>query len=85
MGEQETTACSLEGLNARPGAEFVRMAKGVSSEVMVCNEEIEANVKSSLKLVTLGTKHGDKILVRAEGGDAEKAANALVKRPSAEE
>lgn len=85
MVEQETTVGPLEGLHARPAAEFVQVAKGFSSEIMVRKGEIEANAKSSLKLMTLGAKHGDKILIRAEGGDAEQAVNALVKRLSAKE
>ena len=85
MVEQETTVGPLEGLHARPAAEFVQVAKGFSSEIMVRKGEIEANAKSSLKLMTLGAKHGDEILIRAEGGDAEEAVNALVKRLSAKE
>ena len=85
MVEQETTVGPLEGLHARPAAEFVQVAKGFSSEIMVRKGEIEANAKSSLKLMTLGAKHGDKILIRAEGGDAEQAVNALVKHLSAKE
>lgn len=85
MVELETTVGPLEGLHARPAAEFVRMAKSFSSEIMVRKEEIEANAKSSLKLMTLGANHGDKILIRAEGDDAEEAVNALVKRLCAEE
>lgn len=85
MAEQETTVGPLEGLHARPAAEFVQVAKEFSSEIMVRKEEIEASAKSSLKLMTLGAKHGDKILIRAEGDDAEEAVNALVKRLSTEE
>lgn len=85
MIEQETTVGPLEGLHARPAAEFVQIAKGFSSEIMVRKAEIEANAKSSLKLMTLGAKHGDEILVRAEGEDAEEAVSTLVKRLSTKE
>ena len=40
--------------------------------------EKEANAKSSMKVMTLGAKKGDEIVIRAEGDDAEEAVEALV-------
>jgi phosphocarrier protein HPr len=44
----------------------------------VTKDNQEANAKSSMKLMTLGAKKGDEIVIRAEGDDAEEAVEALV-------
>jgi phosphocarrier protein HPr len=38
----------------------------------------EANAKSSMKVMTLGAKQGEEVIIRAEGDDAEEAVEALV-------
>ena len=85
MAERETTVGPEEGLHARPAAQFVKTAKGFSSEIVVIKDEKEANAKSSLKIMTLGAKKGDTIVIRAEGNDAEEAVNALAELISADE
>ncbi len=78
MVERETTVGPEEGLHARPAAEFVRKAKQFGSEIMVVKGNREANAKSPMKLMTLGARKGDEIVIRAEGDDAEEAVEALV-------
>jgi len=78
MVERGTVVGPEEGLHARPAARFVKTAKQFSSEIVVIKGEREANAKSSLKIMTLGAKKGDRIVLRAEGEDAEEAVNALV-------
>ena len=45
----------------------------------------EANAKSPLTVMSLGAKEGEKILIKAEGDDAEEAVDALVEFISANE
>ncbi len=78
MVERETTVGPEEGLHARPAAEFVRKAKQFDSEITVVKGNREANAKSPMKLMTLGARKGDEIVIRAEGDDAEEAVEALV-------
>ena len=85
MAERETTVGPEAGLHARPAAQFVKTAKGFSSEIVVIKGEKQANAKSSLKIMTLGAKKGDTIVIRAEGDDAEEAVDALAELISAEE
>jgi phosphocarrier protein HPr len=85
MAERETEVGPEEGLHARPAAQFVKTAKGFSSEVMVRKGDKEANAKSSLKIMTLGAKKGDTIVIRAEGDDAQEAVDALTELISADE
>ena len=85
MAERETTVGPEAGLHARPAAQFVKTAKQFSSEIAVRKGEKEANAKSSLKIMTLGAKKGDTIVIWAEGDDAEEAVDALVELISADE
>jgi phosphocarrier protein HPr len=85
VAERETKVGPEEGLHARPAAQFVKAAKGFSSEIVVLKGEREANAKSSLKIMTLGAKKGDTITIRAEGEDAQDAVDALAHLISAEE
>jgi len=75
--EREVTIVPEEGLHARPAAEFVKEAKGYDSDIKVIKDDKEANAKSSLNLMSLGAKQGDKLTIRAEGEDEEAAADAL--------
>jgi phosphotransferase system HPr (HPr) family protein len=52
---------------------------------VVVKDGAEVNAKSSLRLMTLGAKHGEKVVIRAEGEDEEAAADALVALLSQEE
>jgi phosphocarrier protein HPr len=85
MVERETTVGPEEGLHARPAAQFVKTAKQFASQITVTKGEREANAKSSLNVMSLGAKKGERIVIRAEGGDAEEAVGALVELISANE
>ncbi len=83
--EKETTIGPEEGLHARPAAQFVKAAKQFSSDIKVIKGEQEANAKSSLGIMRLGAKKGQRITIRAEGDDAEEAVSALVELISRDE
>ncbi|HET7479105.1 MAG TPA: HPr family phosphocarrier protein [Rubrobacteraceae bacterium] len=86
MVEREVTVVPKEGLHARPAAMFVKEAKRyTSTDIVVVKGETEANAKSSLKLMTLGAKHGDTLIIRADGDEEEAAADALAALISQEE
>ena len=85
MVEREAVVVPEAGLHARPAARFVKEAKGYSSDIVVVKDGTEVNAKSSLRLMTLGAKHGDKVVIRAEGDDEETAVEALVAILSQEE
>ena len=52
---------------------------------MIVKGDKEANAKSSMKIMTLGAKQGDEVVIRAEGDDAEGAVEALVELISQDE
>ena len=83
--EESIVVAPEQGLHARPAAEFVKKAKQFNAEITVTKDDQEANAKSSLKIMTLGAKKGDEIVIRAEGDDAEEAVEALVELISHDE
>ena len=85
MVEREAVIVPAAGLHARPAARFVKEAKSYGSDIVVVKDGVEANAKSSLKLMTLGARHGDRVVIRAEGEDEEAAVDALVAILSEEE
>jgi phosphotransferase system HPr (HPr) family protein len=85
MVKREATVVPEAGLHARPAAKFVKEAKSYSSDITVVKDGAEVNAKSSLRLMTLGAKHGDVVVIRAEGEDEEAAVDALVALISQEE
>jgi phosphotransferase system HPr (HPr) family protein len=64
-------------LHARPAADFVRTAMGFQSSIEVASGERAADAKSLLSVLALGAKGGTTIRLRAEGGDAAPAIDAL--------
>ena len=64
-------------LHARPAADFVRTAMGFASAIWVASGEREVDAKSLLSILALGAKGGSTLRLRAEGGDAGAALDAL--------
>ena len=65
------------GLHARPAALFVQQASGFSSMIRLTCGERTADGKSILGVLQLGASAGSAVEIRAEGDDAEAAAEAL--------
>ena len=80
MPQSSERAISLPAdvaLHARPAAEFVKMAMGFESDIEVTNGERESNAKSLMGVLALGATGGTELLLRAHGGDAPGAVEAL--------
>ena len=67
-----------DGLHARPAAQLVRLAKGFSADVAIERGNQVANAKSSVKLMLLGVKEADEVLVKTSGADAVEALDRVV-------
>ena len=65
------------GLHARPATKFVQLASTYVSEVMISDGETSANGKSILAVMMLAASQGTRLVLSAEGSDAEKAVLAL--------
>jgi len=84
MAEKETTVGHEEGIHGRPAAQFVKAAKGFSSQVVIVKGDREVNAKSVLKITGLARK-GEKVTIRAKGEDAEVAVETLAELISTDE
>jgi len=65
------------GLHARPSAEFVKLASQFDSEISLARDAVRVNGKSIMGVMTLAAECGCELEIRAEGNDAEAAAEAL--------
>ena len=85
---REITIVNKLGLHARPAAMFVRVANKHRSEIWVEKDGEQVNGKSIMGLMMLAAGNGTKLMLSAEGNDAEAALSeleALVKRKFDEE
>ncbi len=65
------------GLHARPAMAFVDTANGFTAEVRVNKGEQDVDGKSIMQMMMLAATQGGKLLVRANGADADDAITAL--------
>jgi phosphocarrier protein HPr len=75
--EAEVEIVNELGLHLRAAAAFARVAEAYRSEVSMLRDELRANGKSIISLVTLAAPKGTRIRLVAEGEDAEAAVQAL--------
>lgn len=69
----------IDGLHARPAAEFVRIASQYESSVIVEHNGISVNGKSIMGLLMLGLYPGSEIKIVISGEDEEDVFNELMK------
>lgn len=67
------------GLHARPAALFVQTANKYDCDITVKKGAEEVNGKSIMGIMMLAAGKGDVIHIKAEGDDADKALDELVK------
>lgn len=65
------------GLHARPASQFVSKAKNYDAEIEVEKDNICVNGKSIMGLMTLGASYRDKITLKVNGKDEDKALEEL--------
>ena len=68
------------GLHARPAMQFVDVANGFSSNILVKrggDEPWEADGKSVMNMITLEAVEGTPLRIEADGDDAQQAVDAL--------
>jgi phosphotransferase system enzyme I (PtsI) len=67
-----------EGLHARPATQFAKLAKEFSCSLQIFRGATCADAKSAVKLMLLGVKQDDQILLRADGSDESDAVRRLL-------
>ncbi len=67
----------IDGLHARPAAEFVRIASQFESSIIVEHDGLSVNGKSIMGLLMLGLYPGAEIKLIISGEDEEEAMKQL--------
>ena len=67
------------GLHARAAAKLTEIAGGFAADVWLSRNGRRVNAKSIMGVMMLAAGKGSRVLVEADGEDAEAAVSALVK------
>ena len=65
------------GIHVRPAAQIAELANKYNADVIFVRDNILANAKSIIELLTLGAVGGSILTIKAEGVDAEQSVVAL--------
>ena len=75
--QREVTIKNAQGLHARPAALFVQIASKYNSEVSISKDGEKVNGKSIMGILTLGAHRDSKVILEAEGDDAQQLIDEL--------
>lgn len=79
MAQRTVTIASSVGLHARPAALFVEAVNETGLEVEIGRPGDDAvDASSILGVMALGAKHGEVVVLTADGDGAEEALDGLV-------
>ncbi len=65
------------GLHARAAAQLVHLANRYASEIRICKDGVEVNGKSIMGVLMMAAPRESRVLVCADGPDAEQAVTAI--------
>ena len=77
MPSVEAQIVNRLGLHARAAAKLTHLASGYQSEIWVSRSGRRVNAKSIMGVMMLAAGQGTKVLIEAEGADAQSALDAL--------
>ena len=77
MKKREIVVADMWKSRTSPTAELVDFACGFSSRLMISSGNMQANMKSMMGMAVLNLTPGMAVEVTAEGGDEEKALDAV--------
>ncbi|NLO80154.1 MAG: HPr family phosphocarrier protein [Xanthomonadaceae bacterium] len=77
MPSREIQVINKLGLHARAASKFVTLASTFSSEIRLRKDNREANGKSIMSIMMLAASRGTRLILTAEGPDADAALDAL--------
>jgi multiphosphoryl transfer protein len=67
-----------QGLHARPAALLARRAKSFGAQISLTAHGRIADARSVVAIMALGVRHGDEVMLRAEGNEAAQALDATL-------
>ena len=77
MPSAERVFANKLGLHARASAKLTQLASGFAAEVWLTRNGRRVNAKSIMGVMMLAAGKGSKVVLEAEGGDADAALAAL--------
>lgn len=77
MKQQAARIINRLGLHARAATRLVNCASSFSSQVWLQKGDRKVNAKSIMGVLTLAAPQGSKVLIMAEGQDADVAIDAI--------
>jgi multiphosphoryl transfer protein len=79
LRDQRTVVITLrQGLHARPAALLARRAKSFGAHISLAAHGRIADARSVVAIMALGVRHGDEVILRAEGNEAAQALAATL-------
>ncbi|MBW3086142.1 Phosphocarrier protein HPr [Austwickia sp. TVS 96-490-7B] len=79
MATRTVTIASSVGLHARPAALFVQAATATGLPVTIAKTGgTPVDARSILGVMALGAKHGEQVVLTADGADADAKLDSLV-------
>jgi phosphocarrier protein HPr len=79
MPRSEAEIVNKLGLHARASAKLTQTASGFSAEVWLSRDGRRVNAKSIMGVMMLAAGKGSRIVIEAEGEDADTALAAIVR------
>ena len=79
MASLEAEIVNRLGLHARAAAKLTHVASGFQAEIWISRSGRRVNAKSIMGVMMLAAGKGSKVMLEAEGGDADAALAALTK------
>ncbi|MFN0304988.1 MAG: HPr family phosphocarrier protein [Burkholderiales bacterium] len=77
MPQAEIEIVNKLGLHARASAKLTQTASGFRSEVWISRNGRRVNAKSIMGVMMLAAAKGSRVLIEADGEDAQSALSAL--------
>jgi phosphocarrier protein HPr len=75
--QRNVTVTNSQGLHARPASLIVKLTMQFQSRIEFVKENSRIDGKSILEILTLGAPCGTKLIIEADGSDADTAVEAL--------
>jgi phosphocarrier protein len=79
MAQTETEIVNKLGLHARAAARLTEVAGAYASEIWLSRNGRRVNAKSIMGVMMLAAGKGSRVLIEAEGEDADAAVSALTR------
>lgn len=73
----EVEIVNMQGLHARPAHQVVVLANEYPCRILVKKGDLEVDAKSIMSLMMLAAEKGSRLLIQAQGEQAEEALAAL--------